>query len=82
MLRIADAIEAHLPELARIEAIDAGKPILQARHVDVPLVLHQFHFYAGLVTKIGGRTIIPSCPYMAGTTFHAYTVKEPLGVVG
>ncbi len=82
LLRIADAMEAHQAELARIEAIDAGKPILQARYVDVPLALHQFHFYAGLVTKIGGRTITPSCPYMSGTAFHAYTAKEPLGVVG
>jgi phenylacetaldehyde dehydrogenase len=82
ILRIADAIEAHLSELARIEAVDSGKPILQARYVDVPLALHQFHFYAGLVTKQGGRTITPSCPYMAGTVFHAYTVKEPVGAVG
>jgi phenylacetaldehyde dehydrogenase len=82
MLKIADLIEAHQEELAQIEAIDAGKPINQARYVDVPLTLHQFHFYAGLITKVGGRTITPSCPYMPGTTFHAYTAREPLGVVG
>jgi phenylacetaldehyde dehydrogenase len=82
MLKIADLIEANQEELAQIEAIDAGKPIMQARYVDVPLTLHQFHFYAGLVTKQGGRTITPSCPYMPGTTFHAYTARDPLGVVG
>jgi phenylacetaldehyde dehydrogenase len=82
VLRLADAIEAHQEQLAQIEAIDTGKPITQARHVDVPLSLHQFHFYAGLITKIGGRTITPSAPYMAGTAFHAYTVREALGVVG
>jgi phenylacetaldehyde dehydrogenase len=82
MLKIADLIEAHHEELAQIEAIDAGKPINQARYVDVPLTLHQFHFYAGVVTKIGGRTITPSCPYMPGTSFHAYTTRDPLGVVG
>ncbi len=82
ILKLADLIEANQEELAQIEAVDAGKPILQARYVDVPLALHQFHFYAGLVTKIGGRTITPSCPYMPGTTFHAYTAREPVGVVG
>jgi phenylacetaldehyde dehydrogenase len=82
MLRLADAVEAHQEELARIEAIDAGKPINQARYVDVPLTLHQLHFFAGLVTKLGGRTITPSAPYMAGTAFHAYSVREPVGVVG
>jgi phenylacetaldehyde dehydrogenase len=82
MLRFADAVEAHQEELARIEAIDAGKPLTQARYVDVPLALHQLHFYAGLVTKTAGRTITPSVPYMSGTTFHAYSVREPVGVAG
>ena len=31
---------------------------------------------------MGGRTITPSCPYMPGTTFHAYTTRDPVGVVG
>jgi phenylacetaldehyde dehydrogenase len=82
LLKLADLIEANQEELAQIEAVDAGKPIMQARYVDVPLALHQFHFYAGLVTKVGGRTITPSCPYMPGATFHAYTAREPVGVVG
>jgi len=82
ILKLADLIEKHQEELAQIEAIDAGKPIMQARYVDVPLTLHQFHFYAGLATKLGGRTITPSCPYMSGTAFHAYTSRAPLGVVG
>ena len=82
ILKLADLVEKHQEELAQIEAIDAGKPIMQARYVDVPLTLHQFHFYAGLVTKLGGRTITPSCPYMAETTFHAYTSRVPVGVVG
>jgi phenylacetaldehyde dehydrogenase len=80
LLKFADLIEKNLEELARIEAIDAGKPILQARYVDAPLALHQIHFYAGLTSKIGGRTITPSCPYMPNVQFHAYTSREPVGV--
>jgi phenylacetaldehyde dehydrogenase len=82
ILRLADLVEANREQLARIEAIDSGKPLSQARHVDVPLTVHQFHFYAGLCTKLGGRTITPSCPYTPDTRYHAYTLREPVGVVG
>jgi phenylacetaldehyde dehydrogenase len=82
LLKMADLVEKHQEELAQIEAIDTGKPINQARYVDVPLSLHQFHFYAGLTTKLGGRTITPSCPYMPNVKFHAYTEREPVGVAG
>jgi phenylacetaldehyde dehydrogenase len=78
--KLADLVEKHHEELARIEAIDAGKPINQARYVDVPLALHQLHFYAGLAPSISGRTITPSCPYMPDTKFHAYTTRQPVGV--
>jgi len=82
LLKLADLVEKHQEELAQIESVDAGKPIMQARYVDVPLVLHQLHFYAGLTSKIGGRTITPSTPYMANVKFHAYTEREPVGVAG
>jgi phenylacetaldehyde dehydrogenase len=78
--KLADLVEKNQEELARIEAIDAGKPINQARYVDVPLTLHQLHFYAGLAPSISGRTITPSCPYMPDTKFHAYTTRQPVGV--
>ena len=38
--------------------------------------------YAGWATKIDGETIHPSVPYMPGAEFHAYTLREPVGVVG
>jgi phenylacetaldehyde dehydrogenase len=82
ILKLADLVEKHAEELAQIECVDAGKPIMQARYVDVPLTLQQLHFYAGLTTKIGGRTITPSCPYMPGQKFHAYLEREPVGVCG
>ena len=36
ILRIADAIEANLDELARLECTDTGKPLALARSVDIP----------------------------------------------
>jgi phenylacetaldehyde dehydrogenase len=37
---------------------------------------------AGWATKLRGSTVTPSLPYLPGQEFHAYTVKEPVGVVG
>jgi phenylacetaldehyde dehydrogenase len=36
---------------------------------------------AGWATKLRGSTVRPSLPYIPGAEFHAYTVKEPVGVV-
>ena len=37
---------------------------------------------AGAATRLNGGTINPSVPYMPGAEFHAYTLREPVGVVG
>src|SRR5258707_15366263 len=37
---------------------------------------------AGWATKIEGHTIPISVPYAAGAHFHAFTLREPVGVVG
>jgi phenylacetaldehyde dehydrogenase len=37
---------------------------------------------AGWCTKLEGNTIQLSTPYAPGAVFHAYTLREPVGVVG
>jgi phenylacetaldehyde dehydrogenase len=37
---------------------------------------------AGWVTKLDGSTLSLSVPYLPGSMFHAYTLREPVGVVG
>ena len=49
---------------------------------DVPLAADLFHYMAGWATKIEGNTIPISVPYAPGVKFHAYTLREPVGVVG
>ena len=61
---------------------DNGKPLAVARVADVPLAADLFHYMAGWATKIEGNTINISVPYIPGAHFHAYTLREPLGVVG
>ena len=79
--RIGDLILQHADELAAIESIDNGKPVGVARAADVELAADLFHYMAGFATKIYGQTFPISVPY-ADRSFHAYTVKEPIGVVG
>jgi betaine-aldehyde dehydrogenase len=71
---IGTAIEIGAEELAQSECRNAGKPIRDARD-EVALVAELFHYYAGAVDKVGGRTI----PVDGGV---AMTFPEPLGVVG
>jgi phenylacetaldehyde dehydrogenase len=80
--RIGDLILEHAEELAELESIDNGKPRAVARAADVPLAADLFHYMAGWATKIEGQTIPISVPYAPGARFHAFTLREPVGVVG
>jgi phenylacetaldehyde dehydrogenase len=80
--RIGDLILAHADEFAQLESLDNGKPFAVAQAADVPLAADLFHYMAGWATKIEGNSISISVPYMPGASFHSYTLREPLGVVG
>ena len=80
--RIGDLILEHPDEFAQLESLDNGKPFAVAQAADVPLAADLFHYMAGWATKIEGNTINISVPYMPGANFHAYTLREPVGVVG
>jgi phenylacetaldehyde dehydrogenase len=75
--RLADLIEEHTDELALTESLDNGKPLAEARG-DLGFAAEVFRYYAGAATRIDGRTVTPSLP----GPWHAYTRREPLGVVG
>src|SRR5271170_1941594 len=77
--KLADLIEQHQEELAQLETLDNGKPLLFSRIVDVPSAAAAFRYMAGWATKIEGTTIPISSPQ---GKFFAYTLREPVGVVG
>jgi phenylacetaldehyde dehydrogenase len=79
--RIGDLILENLDELAQLESLDNGKPYAVARAADVPLAADLFHYMAGWATKLEGNTIPISVPYAPGAQFHAFTRREPIGVV-
>ncbi|HTC48879.1 MAG TPA: aldehyde dehydrogenase family protein [Candidatus Aquilonibacter sp.] len=76
--KLADLLEAHTEEFAYLESLDNGKPLAVAKVADVPLAVDLFRYMAGWATKIEGNTI----PISAGNQFFAYTLREPVGVVG
>jgi len=78
--KLADLIEKHLEEFAQLESLDNGKPLKVARVADVPLTIEHFRYYAGWATKIEGNTI--PLTLAKPLRFFAYTVREPVGVVG
>lgn len=73
--RIAEAIRGEGERLARLESLDVGKPLRQAR-ADVEAAARYFEFYAGTADKLGGSTI------PLGPGLIDYTVREPIGVSG
>ena len=80
--KLSDLLEKHLEEFAELETLDNGKPLTIARAADVPLAVDLFRYMAGWATKIEGHTIPISVPYTPGARYHAYTLREPIGVVG
>jgi phenylacetaldehyde dehydrogenase len=77
--KLADLLEQNLEEFAQLESLDNGKPLTVARVADVPLAVDLFRYMAGWTTKIEGNTI-PISP--KGGRYFAYTLREPVGVVG
>ena len=80
--KLADLLEENLEEFAELESLDNGKPLKVARAADVPLAVDLLRYMAGWATKIEGNTIPISVPYAPGAKFLAYTLREPVGVVG
>ena len=79
--KLGDLLEEHAEEFATLESLDNGKPISVARAADVALAVDMFRYMAGWATKIEGNTIPLSVPYTPGAIYHAYTLREPVGVV-
>ncbi len=75
LTKIGQAVLEQIDTLARIEAMDVGKPLSQAR-ADAVALARYMEFYGGAADKITGETI----PYLNGYT--VYTLREAHGVTG
>ena len=77
MLKLADAIEEHGDELARIESENVGKPLAATKSEEIPPIVDCIRFFAGAARTLEGRA---TGAYMQG--FTSMVRREPLGVVG
>ncbi len=75
LTRIGRLVLERADDLARIEALDVGKPLKQAK-ADALALARYMEFYGGAADKLMGETI----PYLDGYT--VYTLREPHGVTG
>lgn len=80
--RIGDVLSERAEEFGQLESLDNGKSAAIATAVDMAWSADIFRYYAGWATKIEGSTINVSMPFAPGGRFHAYTLREPVGVCG
>ena len=77
LLALADMVEEHGDGLARLEALNAGKPIEAAKNDEIPVMADNLRFFAGAARCLEGRA---AGEYMEGYT--SFTRREAVGVIG
>lgn len=77
--RLADLVERDAETLARLEALELGVPFGFANALFVPNLVGSLRYYAGWADKVNGE-VISSASYFGAPT-HAYTRREPIGVI-
>ncbi len=73
LFKLAAKVRAELASLAEIEAINTGKPIVEAEG-DIDAVAEVFEYYAGLATKV------PGLVNPISSNALSLSLKEPIGV--
>jgi betaine-aldehyde dehydrogenase len=77
LLGMADVLEEHGEEIARLEALNAGKPIEAVKDDEIPVMVDNLRFFAGAARVLEGRA---AGEYMEGYT--SFTRREAVGVIG
>lgn len=75
LARIAASLREEQESLAALETAESGKPVWQTR-LEVEGSAAYFDFYAGCIRSAPGELVD------MGTGYHAYTRREPYGLVG
>jgi len=77
LLALAAMLEQHGEEIARLEALNAGKPIVAVARDELPVMADNLRFFAGAARCLEGRA---AGEYMQGYT--SFTRREAIGVIG
>jgi acyl-CoA reductase-like NAD-dependent aldehyde dehydrogenase len=73
--RLADLVERDTAVFAGLDTLDMGQPVKAA-----PAAIAALRYFAGWADKIDGRYV--NLPDVDGHALHAYTRREPMGVIG
>jgi len=76
LLQIADRVEAHAEELARLESRNCGKPFAAALNDEIPAIADVFRFFAGAARTLNGSA---AAEYLPGHT--SMIRRDPVGVI-
>lgn len=76
LLRIAEALEARLEELARLIARETGNALRTQARGEAKFAADSFRYFGGLASELRGTTL------PLGKDILSYTRREPIGVVG
>ncbi|MBF8221964.1 2-hydroxymuconic semialdehyde dehydrogenase [Halomonas sp. 328] len=79
LMRIADGIEGRFEEFVAAEVADTGRPVEQARRLDIARGVHNFRTFAELIRQSGGDYF--EMRAADGSDVFSYTVRKPHGVV-
>jgi betaine-aldehyde dehydrogenase len=77
LLALAQAVEDHGQEIARLEALNAGKPLAAVENDEIPVMIDNLRFFAGAARTLEGRA---AGEYLEGYT--SFTRREAVGVIG
>ena len=76
LLRFADVVEAHADELALTISLEMGKPISDARRIELPALVRTLRWFAEAADKL-----VDELPHVDPSAL-AMVTREPVGVVG
>lgn len=79
LLRIAQGIEQRFEAFVAAEVADTGRPVHQARTLDIARAVHNFRTFAELLRQSGGEYF--EMRAADGNEVFSYTVRKPHGVV-
>src|SRR5439155_18695242 len=77
LLAMAERLEENGEELARLEALNAGKPLAAVTSDEIPVMADNLRFFAGAARCLEGRA---AGEYLEGYT--SFVRREAVGVVG
>jgi len=73
--KLGERLVAQIDDVARLETLHNGKPIMESRHIEIPAAAECLQYFAGWADKVHGETVPVKGQALV------YTLREPLGVV-